>query len=708
MAKKRCILSIIVIVFILMCRLTTATASTVDNSAQYLVERALTEKSLGAFNEAYAAVLNVKDQNERDSLLMKLSTIADIVWNDDVKSLNEKLGKMAQSGSTQLYFETLEQIKNSNLSEGDKSYFHSELNSWSQNIGADCIAAVNAVLHAAEYFNEDAVHELDELFSVEKRAALAEGAINNVKNSESKAYLKKKLQIIRDKDSTFVKNKGITLGDIKLFDDIKKYDKASFLKYYSGKSPENLDYHDNGDYVGIGDIGGTFTLVIPRADNENRNDIITGVSYFSDRRFSPAINLKLLNLSIGDSEQKVLTTFGEPFERREDVFKLFEHEEEFNTITYHYIVKLIDELYEDIYISVEKSTKRVFGFAISVPDIQFNENNLIKTIIQNEPVSLPSEITVETAKGRTFKLPVKWDKIYIDTSKAGDYSITGRIALYAFQLKYQLKIELARTGWVKEGNTLHYYDSHGKMVTGWVKDNNKAYYMNDRGEMQTGWVKIAEKWYYFDESGVMKTGWLGLNNSWYYLNADGILATGWIYNNNKAYYMSKSGEMQIGWIQIGAKWYYFGQDGAMKTGWFSWNNKSYYFNEDGSMAVNADIGAYHIGSDGVAVKKKKAYSGKWHSAFLGYRTNPKDLTSQQYGVRPMDLELKDNQNVMIFTPLLGEDIVLYYSEEIFLGSIELQDYEAARVLIYYPDSDELFMKQKYYNGNIETIEFLRD
>ena len=149
-------------------------------------------------------------------------------------------------------------------------------------------------------------------------------------------------------------------------------------------------------------------------------------------------------------------------------------------------------------------------------------------------------------------------------------------------------------GWVQSGGTWYFRYPNGETAKdGWLKLNGKWYMFDAQGRMLTGWQQNKYGiWFFMDKtSGEMRTGWLQDNGHWYYLNTtqddwEGCMVRGWWTLGDKKYYFNESGVMVTGWFQVDGKWRYFYPEGSTGGAY-------------GYMAVNTDIGSFHVNADGV-------------------------------------------------------------------------------------------------------------
>lgn len=148
-----------------------------DNVPQ-LVEQAISQKSFFYYNEAYDAVMKLTDESEKNTLLNKLSSISNEVWNDDIKNINNKIAELAKTSSGKIYDEVQVIINNSKIPQIDKDYLLGEVTSWGEKL----------------VWTEDYTRGMDALvaaWNVKDAASVnrAEVYINDIKNSYNKNYL---------------------------------------------------------------------------------------------------------------------------------------------------------------------------------------------------------------------------------------------------------------------------------------------------------------------------------------------------------------------------------------------------------------------------------------------------------------------------------------------------------------------------------------
>ena len=206
--------------------------------------------------------------------------------------------------------------------------------------------------------------------------------------------------------------------------------------------------------------------------------------------------------------------------------------------------------------------------------------------------------------------------------------------------KQEVKPEVKKNGWLKEGSTWYYYENgalarnkwisstywvgaDGKMATSswvdggryyvgvngaWVKDAKKPEAAKPV-EKKQGWVKEGNVWYFYYQGQITKNAWVGS----YWLGADGKMATSsWV--DNGRYYVGanglwdksakkqevKSEVKKNGWVKEGNTWYYYENGTLARNKWAG----NYWLGADGKMATNAwvDNGRYYVDGSGAWVK----------------------------------------------------------------------------------------------------------
>ena len=140
-----------------------------------------------------------------------------------------------------------------------------------------------------------------------------------------------------------------------------------------------------------------------------------------------------------------------------------------------------------------------------------------------------------------------------------------------------------QSGWVRIGDSFHFFDSDYAMQTGWYWDGLSWYWLDSDGSMATGWRLISGSWYFFDDSGAMATGWKQCGEAWYFFRSSGSMETGWLSWGGAWYCLDSSGAMQTGWLHYGSAWYWLDEaTGRMaSSGWYDCDGTCSWFNASG-------------------------------------------------------------------------------------------------------------------------------
>lgn len=147
-------------------------------SAKDLVEQAVNQKSFYYYNQAYASVMELKDEYQKAKLLSKLDSVSTAVWNDDVKNINKTIDELAKTSSGKIYDDIQVVINKSKLPEVDKQYFLGEVTSWGKRLvwTEDYSNAISLLSTAWTKKDNDSIN-------------IAEKAVGDIKNEYSKSYL---------------------------------------------------------------------------------------------------------------------------------------------------------------------------------------------------------------------------------------------------------------------------------------------------------------------------------------------------------------------------------------------------------------------------------------------------------------------------------------------------------------------------------------
>lgn len=72
-------------------------------------------------------------------------------------------------------------------------------------------------------------------------------------------------------------------------------------------------------------------------------------------------------------------------------------------------------------------------------------------------------------------------------------------------------------------------DSWEQALPGFFSVDGKTFYANADGELQSGWVRIGDSFHFFDSDYVMQTGWLHYGSAWYWLDevTGRMASSGW-------------------------------------------------------------------------------------------------------------------------------------------------------------------------------------
>lgn len=156
------------------------------NSAAELVNEAITQKSFYYYNEAYSAIMQLTDENEKGILLGKLASVSNRVWNDDIVKVNNILQELVNTASGKIYDDVQVVINQSNIIQIDKDYLLGEVTSWGRKLvwTDDYKLAVDALMDA---WNKKDANSI----------ARGETAITKLKNQYSKDYLLRELNILK-------------------------------------------------------------------------------------------------------------------------------------------------------------------------------------------------------------------------------------------------------------------------------------------------------------------------------------------------------------------------------------------------------------------------------------------------------------------------------------------------------------------------------
>lgn len=180
---KRIILSLLLLIGMLV---PASLAKADSNLTSNLVNQALNQKTFYHYNVAYTAVINLPDGEEKNILLVKLASISNIVWSEDIKNINKVFEELVGTASGKIYDNIQITISNSPLPAVDKEYLMGEVTSWGKKLvwTTDYSQAMDALLNA---WNKKDSGSVDAAHSV----------ISQIKNQYSREYLLAELSTLK-------------------------------------------------------------------------------------------------------------------------------------------------------------------------------------------------------------------------------------------------------------------------------------------------------------------------------------------------------------------------------------------------------------------------------------------------------------------------------------------------------------------------------
>lgn len=161
-------------------------ADTNTNSISKLIEKATVDMSFYYYNEAYVEIMKLNNENERSSYLTKLNSISDLVWNEDIKKINNSITELATVASGKLYDDIQNTINTANISYIDKSYLLGEVTSWGKKL-----------VWTPDY--SEGISKLSEAWNMKdlESVSKAEESILQIKNEYSRKYLLEELEKVK-------------------------------------------------------------------------------------------------------------------------------------------------------------------------------------------------------------------------------------------------------------------------------------------------------------------------------------------------------------------------------------------------------------------------------------------------------------------------------------------------------------------------------
>lgn len=161
----------------------------------------------------------------------------------------------------------------------------------------------------------------------------------------------------------------------------------------------------------------------------------------------------------------------------------------------------------------------------------------------------------------------------------------------------------AKNVWIKVEKDYYCFDKNGYAEDGWFSYSGNTYYADDNGKVfHKSWHKEGSSKFYLKDNGVLaKSQWVETGNKVYIVDKNGrMIKNKYFKVGGKYYYVNKNGQrVENGWATIKGKKYFFNADGVrLSSTWIKYKKKYYYVKADGSMAVNEDVGKYHVGKKG--------------------------------------------------------------------------------------------------------------
>ena len=193
---------------------------------------------------------------------------------------------------------------------------------------------------------------------------------------------------------------------------------------------------------------------------------------------------------------------------------------------------------------------------------------------------------------------------WVQNGSAWNYYYQGNIVRNAWIGSYWLGTDgrMATNSWVDNGR--YYVGANGL----WDKSAKKQEVKPE--VKKNGWLKEGSTWYYYENGALARNKWI---SSTYWVGADGKMATSsWV--DGGRYYVGvngawvkdakkqevKSEVKKNGWLKEGSTWYYYENGTLARNKWVG----NYWLDADGKMATNAwvDNGRYYVDGSGAWVK----------------------------------------------------------------------------------------------------------
>ena len=207
---------------------------------------------------------------------------------------------------------------------------------------------------------------------------------------------------------------------------------------------------------------------------------------------------------------------------------------------------------------------------------------------------------VKDAKKPEAVKPVEKKQGWVKEGNAWYFYYQGQITRNAWIGSYWLGSDgkMATSSWVDNGR--YYVGANGL----WDKNAKKQEVKSE--VKKNGWVKEGSTWYYYENGTLARNKWI---SSTYWVGADGKMATSaWV--DGGRYYVGANGAWvkdakkpevkKNGWVKEGNTWYYYENGTLARNKWAG----NYWLGADGKMATNAwvDNGRYYVDGSGAWVK----------------------------------------------------------------------------------------------------------
>ena len=193
---------------------------------------------------------------------------------------------------------------------------------------------------------------------------------------------------------------------------------------------------------------------------------------------------------------------------------------------------------------------------------------------------------------------------WVQNGSAWNYYYQGNIVRNAWIGSYWLGTDgrMETNSWVDNGR--YYVGANGL----WDKSAKKQEVKPE--VKKNGWLKEGSTWYYYENGALARNKWI---SSTYWVGADGKMATdSWV--DGGRYYVGANGAWvkdakkqevksevkKNGWLKEGSTWYYYENGTLARNKWVG----NYWLDADGKMATNAwvDNGRYYVDGSGAWVK----------------------------------------------------------------------------------------------------------